>query len=89
MGKFVPRPNTLRAESNLETPVETQADGAPLFRISDLSAGYDKKVVVEGVDLKVRAGDGVALIGNNLYRRSDIRTYRRKPDRWSDWTQTD
>ena len=44
----------LRAESNLETPVETQADGAPLFRISDLSAGYDKKVVVEGVDLEVR-----------------------------------
>lgn len=53
----------LRAESNLEAPVETQADGVPLFRISDLSAGYDKKVVVEGVDLEVRAGDIVALIG--------------------------
>lgn len=37
MGKFVPQPKTLGGESNLETPVETQADGAPLFRISDLS----------------------------------------------------
>lgn len=72
MGKFVPRPKTLRAESNLETPVETQADGAPLFRISDLSAGYDKKVVVEGVDLEVRAGDVVALIGPNGSGKSTI-----------------
>lgn len=62
----------LRAESNLETPVETQADGAPLFRISDLSAGYDKKVVVEGVDLEVRAGDVVALIGPNGSGKSTI-----------------
>jgi len=72
MGKFVPRPKTLRAESNLETPVETQADGAPLFRISDLSAGYDKKVVVEGVDLEVRTGDVVALIGPNGSGKSTI-----------------
>lgn len=62
----------LRAESNLETPVKTQADGAPLFRISDLSAGYDKKVVVEGVDLEVRAGDVVALIGPNGSGKSTI-----------------
>ena len=62
----------LRVESNLETPVEAQADGAPLFRISDLSAGYDKKVVVEGVDLKVRAGDVVALIGPNGSGKSTI-----------------
>ena len=62
----------LRAEPNLETPVETQADGAPLFRISDLSAGYDKKVVVEGVDLEVRAGDVVALIGPNGSGKSTI-----------------
>ena len=62
----------LRAESNLETPVETQADGAPLVRISDLSAGYDKKVVVEGVDLEVRAGDVVALIGPNGSGKSTI-----------------
>ena len=62
----------LRAESNLETPIETQADGAPLFRISDLSAGYDKKVVVEGVDLEVRAGDVVALIGPNGSGKSTI-----------------
>ena len=62
----------LRAQSNLETPVETQADGAPLFRISDLSAGYDKKVVVEGVDLEVRAGDVVALIGPNGSGKSTI-----------------
>ena len=62
----------LRVESNLETPVEAQADGAPLFRISDLSAGYDKKVVVEGVDLKVRAGDVVALIGPNGSGKSNI-----------------
>ena len=62
----------LRAESNLETPVETQADGAPLFRISDLSAGYDKKVVVEGVDLEVRAGDVVALIGPNGSGKSTL-----------------
>ena len=33
MGEFVPRPKTLGGESNLETPVKTQADGAPLFRI--------------------------------------------------------
>ena len=72
MGEFVPRTKTLRAESNLETPVETQADGAPLFRISDLSAGYDKKVVVEGVDLEVRAGDVVALIGPNGSGKSTI-----------------
>ena len=62
----------LRAESNLEAPVETQADGVPLFRISDLSAGYDKKVVVEGVDLEVRAGDIVALIGPNGSGKSTI-----------------
>ena len=62
----------LRAEPNLETTVETQADGAPLFRISDLSAGYDKKVVVEGVDLEVRAGDVVALIGPNGSGKSTI-----------------
>ena len=62
----------LRAEPNLETPVETQADGAPLFRISDLSAGYDKKVVVEGVDLEVRAGDVVAFIGPNGSGKSTI-----------------
>lgn len=62
----------LRAEPNLETPVETQADGAPLFRISDLSAGYDKKVVVGGVDLEVRAGDVVALIGPNGSGKSTI-----------------
>ena len=62
----------LRVESNLETPVEAQADGAPLFRISDLSAGYDKKVVVEGVDLEVRAGDVVALIGPNGSGKSTI-----------------
>ena len=62
----------LRAEPNLETPVETQADGAPLFHISDLSAGYDKKVVVEGVDLEVRAGDVVALIGPNGSGKSTI-----------------
>ena len=72
MGKFVPRPKTLRAESNLETPVATKADGAPLFRISDLSAGYDKKVVVEGVELEVRAGDVVALIGPNGSGKSTI-----------------
>ena len=72
MGEFVPRPKTLGGESNLETPVETQADGAPLFRISDLSAGYDKKVVVEGVDLEVRAGDVVALIGPNGSGKSTI-----------------
>ena len=72
MGKFVPQPKTLGGESNLETPVETQADGAPLFRISDLSAGYDKKVVVEGVDLEVRAGDVVALIGPNGSGKSTI-----------------
>ena len=72
MGEFMPRPKTLRAESNLETPVETQADGAPLFRISDLSAGYDKKVVVEGVNLEVRAGDVVALIGPNGSGKSTI-----------------
>ena len=59
MGKFVPRP-------------KTQTDGAPLFRISDLSAGYEKKVVVEGVDLKVRAGDVVALIGPNGSGKSTI-----------------
>ena len=51
---------------------KTQTDGAPLFRISDLSAGYDKKVVVEGVDLKVRAGDVVALIGPNGSGKSTI-----------------
>ncbi|MFQ7392375.1 MAG: ABC transporter ATP-binding protein [Collinsella aerofaciens] len=51
---------------------KTQADGAPLFRISDLSAGYDKKVVVEGVDLEVRAGDVVALIGPNGSGKSTI-----------------
>ena len=62
----------LRAEPNLETTVETQADGAPLFHISDLSAGYDKKVVVEGVDLKVRAGNVVALIGPNGSGKSTI-----------------
>ena len=62
----------LQVESNLETPVEAQADGAPLFRISDLSAGYDKKVVVEGVDLEVRAGDVVALIGPNGSGKSTI-----------------
>ncbi|RHD35219.1 MULTISPECIES: ABC transporter ATP-binding protein [Collinsella] len=62
----------LRAEPNLETTVETQADGAPLFHISDLSAGYDKKVVVEGVDLEVRAGDVVALIGPNGSGKSTI-----------------
>lgn len=72
MGEFAPRPKTLGGESNLETPVETQADGAPLFRISDLSAGYDKKVVVEGVDLEVRAGDVVALIGPNGSGKSTI-----------------
>lgn len=72
MGKFVPQPKTLGGESNLETPVETQADGAPLFRISDLSAGYDKKVVVEGVDLEVRADDVVALIGPNGSGKSTI-----------------
>jgi|GEM_PF-6135160 len=43
MGEFMPRPKTLRGESNLETPAETQADGAPLFRISDLSAAPHKK----------------------------------------------
>ncbi len=53
-------------------PGRTQADGAPLFRISDLSAGYDKKVVVEGVDLEVRAGDVVALIGPNGSGKSTI-----------------
>lgn len=72
MGEFVPRPKTLGGESNLETPVKTQADGAPLFRISDLSAGYDKKVVVEGVELEVRAGDVVALIGPNGSGKSTI-----------------
>ncbi len=51
---------------------KTQTDGAPLFRISDLSAGYDKKVVVEGVDLEVRAGDVVALIGPNGSGKSTI-----------------
>ena len=72
MGEFVPRPKTLGGESNLETPVKTQADGAPLFRISDLSAGYDKKVVVEGVELEVRSGDVVALIGPNGSGKSTI-----------------
>lgn len=72
MGEFMPRPKTLRGESNLETPVATKADGAPLFRISDLSAGYDKKVVVEGVELEVRAGDVVALIGPNGSGKSTI-----------------
>ena len=44
----------------------------PLFSIRDLSAGYDKKLVVEDVNLEVRAGDVVALIGPNGSGKSTI-----------------
>ncbi len=47
-------------------------DDIPLFSIRDLSAGYDKKLVVEGVNLEVRAGDVVALIGPNGSGKSTI-----------------
>ena len=44
----------------------------PLFSIRDLSVGYDKKLVVEGVNLEVHAGDVVALIGPNGSGKSTI-----------------
>ena len=44
----------------------------PIFRISELAVGYDKKTVVEDVDLEVRAGDVVALIGPNGSGKSTI-----------------
>ena len=43
-----------------------------LFGIRDLSVGYDKKLVVEGVNLEVHAGDVVALIGPNGSGKSTI-----------------
>ena len=47
-------------------------DGSSLFSIRDLSVGYDRKLVVEGVNLDVRAGDVVALIGPNGSGKSTI-----------------
>jgi branched-chain amino acid transport system ATP-binding protein len=37
----------------------------PLLTLSDITAGYDKKKVLDGISLKVAAGEAVALIGHN------------------------
>jgi branched-chain amino acid transport system ATP-binding protein len=39
--------------------------GAPLLRIADLKAGYDRIPVLFGIDLTVHEGEIVALVGNN------------------------
>ena len=66
----------LRAEHPRQKELDSQPrerqEGSPLFSIRDLSVGYDKKLVVEGVDLDVRAGDVVALIGPNGSGKSTI-----------------
>ena len=46
-----------------DTPSETLTH--PLLRVSGLAAGYGNKQVIHGVDLEVRAGEIVALMGHN------------------------
>src|SRR6185295_2397662 len=38
---------------------------APLFRITDLHAGYGATPILFGVSLEVQAGEAVALLGKN------------------------
>ncbi|ROP45799.1 metal ABC transporter ATP-binding protein [Pseudokineococcus lusitanus] len=42
-----------------------RAHDAPLLRLVGASFGYGERVVVDGVDLEVRAGESVALLGSN------------------------
>src|SRR6185436_19415995 len=37
----------------------------PLLRVEGLSAGYGSAVVVQGVDLRLAAGESLALLGRN------------------------
>ena len=47
------------------TSVRALAPGEPLLRVADLSVGYGKVPVVQGINLEVRPGEVVALLGPN------------------------
>ncbi|MBI2525010.1 MAG: ABC transporter ATP-binding protein [Candidatus Rokubacteria bacterium] len=49
--------------------------GAPLLELSDVTAGYDKKVVLEGLSLRVNEGEVVAMLGpNGAGKTTTVRT---------------
>lgn len=47
-------------------------NGAPFLKVESLVSGYGKKQVLEGVDLDVRQGEVVAVIGHNGAGKSTL-----------------
>jgi energy-coupling factor transport system ATP-binding protein len=48
------------------------AGDKPLLTLEQISAGYDRKPVIQGIDLKIYPGEFVALVGNNGTGKSTL-----------------
>jgi branched-chain amino acid transport system ATP-binding protein len=61
---YLGRHGERRAEVVSSSTIAT-TERAPLLTLKDVSSGYDSSVVLHGIDLEVRTGEVVALLGRN------------------------